>query len=609
MRRISASVDAVAADHGFASKARDEGLAPERAHDHQGVRCEDRSRLPPDETRVGEIVDVMHRANEGGDQALLLKGRKRVGADPVMGVIEIEGAVLGAPKPADVIVDALVDHVGGVTLRGFDRERNGGTTGLAKEAAPRGVRRVQHSLDAEVFEGLAEVHRMDDAAARKGGVRQHGDAKRAAHAARAPAPNPISRSSPKSRRRALRPSDCSMTWLPGLTTPIEAARSPRARNSESTGSTFPGATDRRKPIARKGLEPTLERHARRRLDGVEVKRDRHARAFGQHDRRAGNAALADVLGGARKAFLGKLGQKREIGAEALGRRLERSLKIVERLAVCAALVDDHDQRVARLGVEAGQKPRARPPQDGDRQMCLTIVQVGVTADDRNAIGAGCGPQAVENRLRPLFPLGPDDVDDGKRAPSHRRDVAQIDHHAAPAGEPGIGVDECADEAFGGEEKVPVAIRDRRAIVADRDGALCESEARGDDANVGLGGERRTGLQPLRKRLESPRVHVRLLSSARRNQSPACGTGGKSRGRRASSYGAGRATRPPPSSPNAFAERGARFAPAHARGMFGRPSHAPTRRRAGSGSRQSRQCACTRRATASREPRHRPGSSS
>ena len=161
--------------------------------------------MPLHETRVGKIVDVMHRANEGGDQALLLKGRKRVGADPVMGVIEIEGAVLGAPKPADVIVDALVDHVGGVTLRGFDRERNGGTTGLAKEAAPRGVRRVQHSLDAEVFEGLAEVHRMDDAAARKGGVRQHGDAKRAAHAARAPAPNPISRSSPKSRRRALRP--------------------------------------------------------------------------------------------------------------------------------------------------------------------------------------------------------------------------------------------------------------------------------------------------------------------------------------------------------------------------------------------------------------------
>ena len=120
MRRISASVDAVAADHGFASKARDEGLAPERAHDHQGVRCEDRSRLPPDEARVGKIVDVMHRANEGGDQALFLQRRKRVGADPVMGVIEIEAAVLGDPKPAEVIVDALLDHVSGLARRGLD---------------------------------------------------------------------------------------------------------------------------------------------------------------------------------------------------------------------------------------------------------------------------------------------------------------------------------------------------------------------------------------------------------------------------------------------------------------------------------------------------------
>ena len=98
----------------------------------------------------------MHRANEGGDQPLLLQRRKRVAADPVMGVIEIEVAVLGPSKPADVIVDALFDHVSGVTRRGLDGKRDGGATGLAEEAAPRGIRRVQHSLDAEVFERLAE---------------------------------------------------------------------------------------------------------------------------------------------------------------------------------------------------------------------------------------------------------------------------------------------------------------------------------------------------------------------------------------------------------------------------------------------------------------------
>src|SRR5580698_9613808 len=113
----------------------------------------------------------MHRANEGGDQALFLKGRKRVGADPVMSMIEIEAAVLGPPKPADVIVDALFDHVSGVTGRGFDWERSGVATGLAKEAAPGGVGRMQHGLETKRVERLAEAHCMHNAAARKSGMR------------------------------------------------------------------------------------------------------------------------------------------------------------------------------------------------------------------------------------------------------------------------------------------------------------------------------------------------------------------------------------------------------------------------------------------------------
>ena len=119
----------------------------------------------------------MHNANEGGDQAFFLQRRKRVAADPVMGVVEIEAAVLWPPKPADVIIDTRFDHVSGVARRGLDWERDCAATGLAKEAAPRGIRRVQHSLDAEVFERLAEAHRMHNAAARKGGMRQNGDAK------------------------------------------------------------------------------------------------------------------------------------------------------------------------------------------------------------------------------------------------------------------------------------------------------------------------------------------------------------------------------------------------------------------------------------------------
>ncbi len=148
MRGIAAHVHAVAADDGLTAEALDEILAPERAHNHQGVRSEDRSPLPLDETRIGEIVDVMHRAHEGWDQALLLQRRKRVGADPIVGVIEIEAAILGPPKPADVIVDALFDHVGGLHRRRIDWEGNGCATRSAEETAPASVRRVQHSLDA-----------------------------------------------------------------------------------------------------------------------------------------------------------------------------------------------------------------------------------------------------------------------------------------------------------------------------------------------------------------------------------------------------------------------------------------------------------------------------
>src|SRR5205809_356810 len=86
---------------------------------------------------------------------------------------------------------ARIDRVCGVTRRGSDWKGNGVAMGLAEEATAPGVGRVQHGLHAEVFERLAEVHRMHDAATRKRRMRQHGDANRAAHAACAPAPNPI----------------------------------------------------------------------------------------------------------------------------------------------------------------------------------------------------------------------------------------------------------------------------------------------------------------------------------------------------------------------------------------------------------------------------------
>src|SRR6202000_3337927 len=88
-----------------------------------------------------------------------------------------------------------------------------------------------------------------------------------------------------------------------------------------------------KTVARKGLKPALERNARRRLDGVKIQRERHAGPFTRHGGRARNSALADILGGASKTLFGEFREKREIGAKALGRRLERRLEIVEGLRV------------------------------------------------------------------------------------------------------------------------------------------------------------------------------------------------------------------------------------------------------------------------------------
>ncbi len=84
---------------------------------------------------------------------------------------------------------------------------------------------------------------------------------------------------------------------------MQAARVKRRKH----GLDVSGRDGQQKAEARKCLEPTLERDAGRRLDGVEVELDGDAGAFGEHDRRAGNAALADVLGGAREAAFGELG--------------------------------------------------------------------------------------------------------------------------------------------------------------------------------------------------------------------------------------------------------------------------------------------------------------
>ena len=54
--------------------------------------------------------------------------------------------------------------------------------------------------------------------------------------------------------------------------------------------------------------------------------------------------------------------------------------------------------------------------------------------------------------------------------AHRGDVGDIDHGAAPAGEPWIAGDEFVHEAFDGEQQIAIAVGDSSTIVADRNDA-------------------------------------------------------------------------------------------------------------------------------------------
>ena len=126
------------------------------------------------------------------------------------------------------------------------------------------------------------------------------------------------------------------------------------------------------------------------------------------------------------------------------------------------------------GVETRQQP-VRPAEDRDRQTAPIRARVGVAADDRNAIGRGPGLESCQDRCGQGLVGRPERVDDRDGPPAHGRDVAEIDHDAAIAGEPRVGCDEAVDEAFDCEEQEAVPVRNGGAIVPDRDGLARNAE--------------------------------------------------------------------------------------------------------------------------------------
>ena len=76
-----------------------EQISPQTADGKQTVRGRDRARLQGGQPRIGETIDVVHRAGEAGDQAALLEGRECISGNPVLGMPDIEIAAAGRFGP------------------------------------------------------------------------------------------------------------------------------------------------------------------------------------------------------------------------------------------------------------------------------------------------------------------------------------------------------------------------------------------------------------------------------------------------------------------------------------------------------------------------------
>jgi hypothetical protein len=93
-------------------------------------------------------------------------------------------------------------------------------------------------------------------------------------------------------------------------------------------------------------------------------------------------------------------------------------------------------------------------------------------------------------------VGPEHVDKRDRPAAHRRDVAEIDHDRAIAGEPGIRRHKTFDHAFGGEQQKPSArIGQRGGVVADGDVAVAAEARRVVFQDGHFFGHGRKGVQP------------------------------------------------------------------------------------------------------------------
>ncbi len=288
-----------------------------------------------------------------------------------------------------------------------------------------------------------------------------------------------------------------------------------------------GADRQQVAVARKGLKPARERDAVRLGHARDVDARADARAFREHHRGADDPALRDVLGRRGKAGLRKGRQQREVRAQPRPWRVRSRLPVRERLAIAAAQIDRCYQVIAGACIKRREKPLGAA-EDGDRELPAVGAGIGVAADDRNAEGVRGRPHPGQHRACLDIARRPDRVDHGDGPAAHRGNVGDVDHHPAPAGEPGIAGDELVHEAFDGEQQKAVAVGDRGAIVADRDGRRArQTEPLGHGRDVALGFEAAPIAQRRGQLAEGRRArhHAAFLLGSDRNPVAASAIGG------------------------------------------------------------------------------------